>query len=213
LFLYKLQYILVTSVLLLSSYIVATVIGQDYTAIIESLGTRMLLFGDSVLYYYTSDSIAYFSYIKSISYLGDELNPILGFFRLVEYNRPLGFLLVDYNTNFAFEASTFGPNVPYYTKGYIYFGPFGAIAYSFFIGGVVGFVRQLIYTNAIRSQIGSVLVIHLNLIIFSIAQDSQLFISILFDTLIISLPFVLLTIGLHFSQIKKYFEAKNNLVL
>jgi hypothetical protein len=121
--------------------------------------------------------------------------------RIVPYSKPLGFRLID-----AFmggNSDTFGPNVPFYVKGNIYFGYYGAFVYSFFLGGTIGFTRNLFY-RMIRKSTSSILMIllilHLNLIIFGIAQDSQLFISKLFDTVMLSLPIIIVVLYLHLSD-------------
>jgi len=96
----------------------------------------------------------------------------------------LGFELVDYRSVTTSFQSTFGPNVPYYVKGYIYFGAIGAVVYSFIIGAVIGLVRKQLYLLQIykSSLTKKLLVIHLNIIIYGLAQDSQFFISVIFDT-------------------------------
>ena len=89
----------------------------------------------------------------------------------------------------------FGPNVPFYVKGYIYFGYLGAIVYSFVLGMLIGKVRFLM-TKLDFDKYGTLIVLAIlfvNLSLFGIVQDSALLISVLFDTFIFSIPLLLLS--------------------
>jgi hypothetical protein len=158
-----------------------------------ALASRFLFFGDAMLYYYDHYSVKYFSHFNFIEFLNLELNSILGFFRIVSYKRPLGFELVNFKFSMISDT-VFGPNVPYYVKGHIFFGSVGAVIYSFFVGGVVGLIRRSFYKllERPRSIIISLLVIHLNLVIYNYPQDSQLLINVLFDTFFQATPIYLL---------------------
>jgi hypothetical protein len=158
-----------------------------------NLGTRFLFFGDVMLYYYNHYAVKHFSSLGFFDYLYEDFNSVLAFFRLGEYKKALGIELVDYHFQIS-GGLLFGPNVPYYAKGHIYFGAAGVVVYSIIVGGIVGYVRSLYYkifrTN--KSVVAKLLIIHLNLIIFGYPQDSNTFLSFLFDTIILSLPFYLL---------------------
>lgn len=149
-----------------------------------NLTTRFLFFGDAILYYYNPYAVKFFSQYHPVDYLIDEFNSLFGFFRLVPYNIPLGFKLVSFQQGV--DSVLFGPNVPYYIKGYIYFGKWGVLAYSWLVGWTVGFVRSKLLTVLVNPAdlLYCIALIHLNLIIFNLPQDSQLFMSVLFDTLI-----------------------------
>ncbi|MEP6844370.1 MAG: O-antigen polymerase [Panacibacter sp.] len=164
------------------------------------LATRFLYFGDSIIYYYNHDSVHYFAKYNFTSFFKDELNPVLGFFRLVPYQQPMGFRLINHYFNI--DSKTFGPNTPYYIKGNIYFGYYGAFIYSFIIGSVIGFVRNRFYSIVKNGAplLYAILILHLNLVIYTLAQDSQLFTGVLFDTIIISIPAFVVSVYLHFSK-------------
>ena len=173
---------------------------DSFTDKIFKLATRFLYFGDAIIYYFNHDSITYFSKYGATDFVKDELNPVLGFFRLVPYQQPMGFRIINYYFNI--NSQTFGPNTPYYVKGNIYFGYFGAFVYAYFIGAAIGFVRGRFY-SLVRtggSFLKAILIVHLNLTIYSLAQDSQLFTSVLFDTCIISLPVFAVAAYIHFSK-------------
>ena len=174
--------------------------GEGFTDKLFKLATRFLYFGDSIIYYYNQDSVQYFAKYNATDFIKDELNPILGFFRVVPYQQPMGFRLINHYFNI--DSQTFGPNTPYYVKGNIYFGYYGAFVYSFVVGAAIGFVRNRFYAIIRKgsSVLYSILILHLNLVIYTLAQDSQLFTSVLFDTFIISIPVFVVSTYLHFSK-------------
>ncbi len=187
------QYILFGAGFILAiSIISATVKGSSEEAMF-SLGKRFLFFGDAMLYYYNPFAIKHFAVYNYKDFIPYELNPILGFFRLVTYTQPLGFELVEFTTSI-YEDTVFGPNVPYYVKGYIFFGKYGAFVYAFVIGGIFGWVRSLYYDllEKPKSVLVALLVIFLNLSIPGLPQDSQLYINIMFDTFFQAVPIYLL---------------------
>lgn len=158
-----------------------------------SLGKRFLFFGDAMLYYYDPLTIKHFAHYNYTDFIPYELNPVLGFFRVVPYVPPLGFDLVEFATSI-YENTLFGPNVPYYVKGYIFFGKYGAFGYAFVVGGICGWVRSLYYKLLVkpRSVLVALLIIHLNLSITGLPQDSQLYINVMFDTFFQAIPIYLL---------------------
>jgi hypothetical protein len=187
------KYILLGGGVVMSLVIIAAGSRGTIEEAVFGLGTRFLFFGDAILYYYDKFSVKHFSVYSFKDYIPYELNPILGFFRLVEYQRPLGFDLVEYQSG-SYEDTVFGPNVPYFVKGHIFFGPVGAVVYSFVIGGTVGWVRSLFY-KVLENPKGilyTLIIIHLNLSIFGLPQDSQLFLNIMFDTFFQAIPVYLL---------------------
>lgn len=173
---------------------------DSFTDKIFKLATRFLYFGDAIIYYFNHDSITYFSKYNALDFFKDEANPVLGFFRLVPYQQPMGFRIINYYFNI--NSATFGPNTPYYVKGNIYFGYYGAFVYAYFIGAAIGFVRGRFYSLVRKggSLLKVIFIVHVNLTIYTLAQDSQLFTSVFFDTLIISLPVFITALYLHFSK-------------
>lgn len=196
------SYALLLFAVFLSGIIVSGSNDEGINDKLFKLATRFLYFGDAILYYYNDDSIHHFAKYNALSFFKDELNPVLGFFRLVPYEQPMGFRLINYYFNI--NSETFGPNTPYYVKGNIYFGYFGAFGYSFVIGSVIGFVRSRFYKMIRKgsSLLYAIAILHLNIVIYTLAQDSQLFTSVFFDTLIISLPLFIVSLYLHFSKKK-----------
>lgn len=151
-----------------------------------ALGIRFLYFGDIIFYYYDNDSVKYFQQLDFLDFFKYEFNSLLGLLRLVPYKNPLGYDMVAYSLiNQDLGDSKLGPNLPYYVKGHIFFGAFGAILYAFFVGVVVGKARAILYRKN-RNNTLCIIVIYINTLIFTYPQDSALTCSLLIDTLIFS---------------------------
>jgi len=178
------------------------IIGANTATVGDSvlgLGIRFLYFGDIIFYYYNTDAVTHFQQLGFLDFLNYELNPFLGILRITPYLSPLSFEMVQYSFshNEILEVVT-GPNLPYYVKGHIFFGKFGALIYSFLVGSLIGFVRNLMFKKH-YSYTKYLLVIFINLNIFSFAQDSALTMSVFFDTIIFSLIPIFLSLILIYS--------------
>ena len=187
------KYILITIIFILSLFVIFnSVNNHSLETAFLGLGTRFLFFGDAIIYYYKKYDVRHFAIYRCWDFIPYEFNSILGFFRLTNYKLPLGFEMVGYK--FRNSDSSWGPNVPFYVKGHIFFGDYGVLLYAFFVGGVIGRIRGLLYKidASKKSLLFTLLIIFLNIEIYGFAQDSQLFISIIFDTFIFSVPFIIL---------------------
>ncbi|MFC4233115.1 O-antigen polymerase [Parasediminibacterium paludis] len=193
----KLIYVLIPVSCALVLYILFT-ISKDVDATFFALGYRFLYFGDAILFYYDQYSLKHFTSYSMLNFLWDELSSPLALFRLTNYEIPLGYKLVMFRENIN-TIPVFGPNVPFYVKGHIYFGYFGALLYSFSLGIIVGYLRRYFYLllmrlkESVTSIFAFVFIIFINLLLFGIAQDSTLFFGTLFDTIIFSIPILVLT--------------------
>ena len=188
----------------IAGLILSTGSSGDTHDMLFRLATRFLFYGDSMIYYFDHYSVQHFSNYNFIDFLKDEFNSVLAFLRLSPYKEALGYRLINYYYNI--NSEIFGPSVPYYVKGNIYFGYYGAFVYSFVIGAITGFVRNRFYTIVRKgspSLLYSILILHLNLFIYTLAQDSPVFISVLFDTFLLSLPVLIIVLYLHFSPKKE----------
>lgn len=174
--------------ILIAFYIFSTK-SEDFEKTIIAAGIRFLYFGDIILYYYQSDSVKHFQQLGIIDFLSREFNSILGLLRLTEYTNPIGYEMVIYSLTSEQLNTITGPNAPFYVKGHIFFGAYGALIYSFFVGGFVGYIRKLLFSlnNQKKNYIHVLILIFLNVNIFGFPQDSALFISIVFDTLLFSI--------------------------
>jgi oligosaccharide repeat unit polymerase len=172
------------------------------------LGVRFLFFGDILFYYYNDDAVKYFQQLGFLDFLKYELNSFSGILRITPYLPPLSFELVQYsfNHNEVLEVVT-GPNLPYYVKGHIFFGKYGALLYSFTVGFFIAYIRNLLFKkHSTYSQY--ILIIFLNLTVFSFAQDSALELSVLFDTFLFAMVPIFLSFLLMYPM-KKLKHDKN----
>lgn len=169
---------------------------------ILGLGIRFLYFGDILFYYYNVDAVTHFQQLGFFDFLKYELNPIFGILRITPYLSPLSFEMVQYSFshNEVLEVVT-GPNLPYYVKGHIFFGKFGGLLYSFLVGLFIGLIRnQLFKKHSNYSKY--IIIIFVNLSVFSFAQDSALMISVFVDSFIFSLVPILLALMLVYGSNK-----------
>jgi oligosaccharide repeat unit polymerase len=166
------------------------IIGANTNGLSESvigLGVRFLYFGDILFYYYNDDAVRHFQHLGFLDFLNYELNPVLGILRITPYLPPLSFEMVQYSLNYSevLEVVT-GPNLPYYVKGHIFFGTYGALVYSFMVGFFIAYIRNLMFKKySLYSKY--ILILFLNLSVFTFAQDSALELSVIFDTFLFAL--------------------------
>jgi len=151
------------------------------------LGVRFLYFGDILFYYYNEDAVRHFQQLGFLDFLNYELNGISGLLRISSYLLPLSFEMVQYsfNNSEVLEVVT-GPNLPFYVKGHIFFGKYGALFYSFTIGFFIAYVRNLLFKKH-PTYSHYILILFLNLSVFSFAQDSALELSTLFDAFLFAM--------------------------
>lgn len=182
------------------------IIGANASGLGDSvlgLGIRFLYFGDILFYYYNLDAVTHFQKLGIIDFLNYELNPFLGIFRIVPYLPPLSFEMVQYSfmKGEVLDVVT-GPNLPYYVKGHIFFGKYGALIYSFLVGCFIALVRNQLFKRH-YSYTKYLLIVFINLNIFSFAQDSTLTMSVFFDTIVFSIAPILLAFIFIYSPYKK----------
>lgn len=108
---------------------------------------RLLYSADSVLFFFNSANIEYFSKFSFFEYISRLTNPILGFFRIQPYQEALGNIMVE-NTlpPGVYPDVIVGPNTPFYIEGRIYFGFWGAILYSLLVGYIYGYLRSYYFS-------------------------------------------------------------------
>lgn len=114
----------------------------------------------------------------------------LGFFRLLSHDNfpePIGYKL----SSFFYEKTALtGANARHNIFGYVYFGAFGCIIFSFVIGFLIGKVRSIFVYRRTDSKILRLVIVLLYINVFSLETDPTLYFSYLTDLLII-LPIVL----------------------
>jgi hypothetical protein len=83
-----------------------------------------------------------------------------------------------------------GPNARHNVFGYVYFGFYGSIVFSYLIGLTLGFVRNKLFFRLRRSLLGQLLFVYLYLHLSAIETDPPMAISNLENVLLI-FPFIL----------------------
>lgn len=138
---------LLIGALLLGVVPVATVLlieGDSTQAALDALLVRLFFSGDILLYWGQPDLRAHFSNLGVVDYFRDSLGSILGMLRLTGYNTPIGNQFVQYSLPAGFDFSeSLGPNLPFYVRGELYFGPWIAPIHALVIGYIFGQIRVL----------------------------------------------------------------------
>lgn len=136
---------MVLAVLLLGVVPVAVVLLNEAGSVRAAFGAllvRLFFFGDILLYWGKPDLRAHFSQLGPIDYFRDSLGSILGMLRLSDYNIPIGSQFVEYTLPIGQNLSgSLGPNLPFYVRGELYWGPWFAPYHALIIGLIVGRIR------------------------------------------------------------------------
>lgn len=166
--------------------VLVLVLSGAQTSTGDSLITRLVASGDVFYFFYVFDLSPSFHKMP-LDYIPHILNPILGMFRLADYEFSVGVYTLYYAIGLPMDAlAVFGPNAQHPIEGLVYFGIFGAPFYSFFIGYVVSFARigMLRILGPFPNWFGLVSYLILSSIILTGATDFPLLMQILYDELI-----------------------------
>lgn len=130
--------------------------GSSELAVVNFV-TRLLMSADSTLYFYQPVNEQYFANFHFWEYPVYLFNSTLDFLRIrpgieAHGNTMLRNVINNYNV----VAS--GPNTPYYIEGQIYFGYYGAFAYSAIVGAVFAYSRYYFFNKQFTSIFSFVLV-------------------------------------------------------
>lgn len=164
----------------------------------DSLITRLVASGDVFYFFYVFDIQSEFHY-TALDYLPHFFNPLLGMFRLANYEFGIGVYVLNYAIGLPMDAdAVFGPNAQFPIEGLIYFGKFGAAIYSFIVGGIISWVRVGIINNLGPYPNCFLLMIYIvfSSLIVTMGTDVPLFTQIFFDHLIFGSIIVILSLAL-----------------
>lgn len=168
------------------------------TSLYDSVLTRLVSAGDVYYFFYVYDIASYFHH-TALDYIPHFFNPLLGMFRLSDYEFPLGVYVLHYAINMPMDAfAIFGPNGQYPIEGLVYFGKYGAPFYSFFVGYFISFIRIGLLKKIRFYPNYFFLVVYVILcsLVVTMATDVQLFIQILFDLIIFGTIILAISAGL-----------------
>jgi hypothetical protein len=161
----------------------------DLPAGVAGLFTRILFYGDVVLYYYQPDMMYYLKRLGPIDFLLSEINPMLGEFRLAPYQPPLGVLMVTHSLGNETLATLFGPNTQFFVRGHIYFGSVCGTLYAAAVGWVVGRVRRWFFETDGAKPFALISALTMAVRIFTLPVEEPYCIGLIFDTF---LPIILI---------------------
>lgn len=166
--------------------ILVTFDGDPSTAFLF-LAQRIVGYGDVYWHAYPN---AYIENLPHDHFFIAVFSSFLGFFRIVDsssFPEPLGYSLTKM---FYTVDMIVGPNPRHNIFGYIYFGPYFSILYSFVLGTFLGYIRKLFF-NAYSLRILSKILLLLVYCIFINIETDINFIVFQLNNLLVVIPFLL----------------------
>jgi hypothetical protein len=165
--------------------IVVTRANGGLAAGILSLGWRLLLSGDVILFYYPlRGTIAGLAGLGPFDYFHYLFDPILAMLRLVDYQSirpPLGSIIGGLD-------SGFGPNAQYFVRADIFFGPVLGSFYCLALGYLTAILRRQFFIFRPRSAMVFTFSLLLAVSAVSLPLESSLFVSGIADVVIFIVP-------------------------
>jgi len=164
----------------------------------DSLITRLVASGDVFYFFYVFDIQGDFHY-TALDYLPHFFNPLLGMFRLAEYEFGIGVYVLNYAIGLPMDAdAVFGPNAQFPIEGLIYFGVYGAAVYAFIVGAIISFIRvkMLAKIGPYPNCFLLMLYVVLSSLIVTMGTDVPLFMQMFFDHLIFGSIIIILSLAL-----------------
>ncbi|MDR6941181.1 hypothetical protein [Mucilaginibacter pocheonensis] len=122
--------------------------------------TRMVGSGDTFYFFYVYDLYDNFK-LNPIDYIVHVVNPILGFFRIVPYEYPVGAYILLYALGV--PLGSFGPNAQHPIEGLLYFGKTGTFFYSLAIGVLIARMRISLLNRALDNPNFLQLIIYISI--------------------------------------------------
>jgi oligosaccharide repeat unit polymerase len=163
----------------------------DSDQVVFSFVRRLLYGADSILYFYLPVNEQYFAAFNFWQFPGHLLDQILGFLRILTPGEAFGNVMVI-NAFPNHTGTVVGPNTPYYIEGQIFFGYYGAFAYSLFVGFCYAFIRQYFFDTKYYSAFWFVLMCCACQQASALTIEVTLFITQMFDTVFFVLPVYLI---------------------
>lgn len=158
------------------------VVTKDLSLATASLLQRVLLQGDSIIYYYDPHVLKHFASYGPLDFAYMVLNQVLGELRLVAYQFPLGYQMVDYYwQRVGVSDIVTGPNTPFFIAGHVYFGSFFGVIYCGAVGYFVARVRNLFLEAQGISPLRLIYFLALVLLVFNLPTEVNLFTGPLLD--------------------------------
>jgi hypothetical protein len=163
-------------------FIVIVKTGVETTAT-NSFVTRLVGSGDTFYFFYVFDLYDYFK-LGPLDFIIHIFNPVLGFFRIVPYEYPIGAYILYYAIDL--PLSSFGPNSQHHIEGLLYFGKIGTFFYSFAIGFMIAQIRLSLLNIVLKKPDFLRLVIYMSFASIAVAAAGEIgyFFFLLYDLMI-----------------------------
>jgi hypothetical protein len=157
---------------------------------LQPIITRFVSAGDVFYFFYVYDILDSFRY-NFFDFVYRSLNPLLGMLRIVNYEQPIGSLVLFYSIGL--EPMGFGPNSQHHLEGLLFFGKYFFWLYSFGVGYIIAFTRTglLLRLKKNPHQLNLLFYIIFSSMILSIATESSLFLLEFYDALIFLTPVII----------------------
>jgi hypothetical protein len=157
---------------------------------ISAFFARLLLSGDSILYYFPRrEAIVNLVDPTFLGYLSNLFGDTLGFFRLADYKDALGSIILG-------NDSGFGPNVQYFIQADLFFNPIGGVFYSCFLGYLIASLRASFFYAKTSSAIGLTFRCVIALCALDIAVETGMFVGEIVTMAVVILPLWLVARGI-----------------
>lgn len=155
---------------------------------------RRLLYGaDSMFFFYNPVNVEYFARYSWTDFPTYIINPLLGFLRLAPYQEAFGNVMIENTLPPGVVMDVIvGPNSAFYTEGQVFFGYYGAFAYSLALGGLASWMRSLFFSIQRGSSFSLVFLSFICQLSISILIDLKVFITQAFDAILLVLPIYIL---------------------
>jgi hypothetical protein len=115
---------------------------------------------------------------------------LLGLINESRVPEPIGFQLMEYYS----KAKLFrGPNARHNILGYVYFGYYLSILFSFMLGLVLSYVRNKVYYKLPKNILGSIMYFLLLICVINLETDFYIGLASLIDIFFIFIPFYIIT--------------------
>lgn len=156
---------------------------------LDAFVIRLFYYGDVLLYWGRAAVRIEFSGLGPLDFLYDTFGSILGALRLIDYRIPIGNQFVRSTLPFgAVLSESVGPNLPFYVRGELYFGPFFAPLHAFVIGVIMGRLRRMFLSYCGHSLMMYSLLSFAVILSVTLPADEGLAIRRAFDFIIYFVP-------------------------
>jgi hypothetical protein len=167
--------------------------GEQQLSVLDTLVFRLVASGDAFMYAYPNGFI---ETIDGRNPLRAVLKEYLAAFRIVpqdELPENIGAQIVDHLTG---NGGEFQTNVRCNIFGFVYFGFWGSILYSYLVGTSIGFVRYILRRKLPQNWVGGVIFTMMSIGTISIIDDPDYVNRYVIGILVIFVPLVFLASAL-----------------